>query len=326
MGDPELFPGTKKLEQRVIRMVAALLHAPSTYGGKFLSGGTESNIIALHLARSLSKKKEIVIPQSAHFSFKKASSLLELKLRVVPTKGYRMDVHKVQKFLGNNTACVIAVAGTTGLGMIDPIPDIADICYDENIFFHVDAAFGGFIIPFLQKLGYPLPAFDFTLPGVSSVSLDPHKMGCSVIPSGLLFIRENKWFEAISVSSPYISTKRQSSIVGTRPGASVAATYAVMRHLGQEGYIDIAKKCMDLTHYTQHSLKKSGFLLVTDPVLNVIGICVKNPARVAKKLMGKGWMIGYDAQLGCLRLVIMPHVKKRLINSFITDLLDVVEC
>ncbi len=326
MGDPELFLGTKELEQRVLHMTADLLHAPPTYGGLFLSGGTESNLTALYMARSLSHKKEIIIPRSAHFSLQKAASLLQLKLRSVPTKKYQMDIHKIPKLINDNTAGVVAVAGTTGLGIIDPIPDIADFCQDEKLFFHVDAAFGGFIIPFLQKNGYSLPQFDFELPGVSSISLDPHKMGCSVIPSGLFIIRNKKWFDAISVDTPYISAKKQASLSGTRPGASVAATYAVMRHLGQEGYIKMAKRCIDLTLYTKKSLQKSGFSLITEPPLNILGIQVPKPYQVSQKLKKKGWSISYNAQLHCLRLVIMPHIKKRLIDQFITDLQEVIKC
>ncbi len=326
MGDPELFLGTKELEKRVLNMAADLLHAPPNYGGLFLSGGTESNLTALHIARSLSHKKEIIISQSAHFSLQKAASLLKLKLRIVPTQKYQMDVHKIANLVNDHTAGVMAVAGTTGLGIIDPIPDIANLCHEENLFFHVDAAFGGFIIPFLKKQGYPLPQFDFALPGVSSISLDPHKMGCSVIPSGLFFIREKKWFEAISVDTPYISAKKQASLSGTRPGASVAATYAVMRHLGQEGYIDMAKRCIDLTLYTKKVLQQSGFSLITDPPLNILGIQVSKPFQVSQKLLKKGWSISYNTQLHCLRLVIMPHIKKRLIDQFVTDLQDVIKC
>ena len=326
MGDPELFPGTKELEQKVFHMTAELLHAPPTYGALFLSGGTESNLTALYLARSLSHKKEIIIPQSAHFSLQKAASLLQLKLRTVPTKNYQMDIHKIPQLINNHTAGIMAVAGTTGLGIIDPIPEIADLCQDEKLFFHVDAAFGGFIIPFLQKQGYPLPCFDFSLPGVSSISLDPHKMGCSTIPSGLFFIREKKWFDTISVDTPYISAKKQASLSGTRPGASVAATYAVMRHLGQDGYMKIAKKCMELTNYTKKALHQSGFSLVTEPPLTILGIQVSKPFQVSQELAKKGWSISYNAQLHCLRLVIMPHIKKRLIDQFVTDLRDVIKC
>lgn len=326
MGDPELFLGTKKLEKRVLGMIADLLHAPLNYGGLFLSGGTESNLTALYIARSLSHKKEIIIPQSAHFSLQKAASILQLKLRSVSTKKYQMDIRKIPELVTKNTAGVVAVAGTTGLGIIDPIPDIADFCQDEKLFFHVDAAFGGYLIPFLQKQGYTLPHFDFSLTGVSSISLDPHKMGCSIIPSGILLIRNKKWLDTISVDTPYISAKKQASLSGTRPGASVAATYAVMRHLGQEGYMKIAKRCIELTNYTKKILKKTGFNLITDPPLNILGIQVTNPYQVSQKLKKKGWSISYNAQLHCLRLVIMPHIKKRLIDRFVTDLQDVIKC
>ncbi len=249
---------------------------------------------------------------------------MDLKLTLNPSKDHRMDTKKLRHHVGKNTACVVGIAGTTSLGTIDPIPEIAEICQNEHIFFHVDAAFGGFIIPFLHQLGYPKTPFDFRLPGVSSITLDPHKMGCSVIPSGILILRDKEWIKAISVPSPCISTKTQESILGTRPGAAAAATYAVMKHLGQEGYQQIAKKCIELTQYAAKKLQDHGFTLVTTPQLNVIGIQVKNPAHTIKKLTEKQWKIGYDPDIGCLRLVIMPHVKKRLINLFISDLTHVI--
>ena len=140
-----------------------------------------------------------------------------------------MDIKKISGKINKNTAAVVGVAGSTELGTVDPIPELSEICSDENIFLHVDAAFGGFVIPFLKQLHYDVPDFDFLLKGINTVSIDAHKMGYSAMPLGTLIIRDEKWLDEISVKSPCISSKKQTGILGTRSGGPVAAAYAVPR-------------------------------------------------------------------------------------------------
>ena len=193
LGDPELCPGTKEIESRFLRFIADLLHAPKSFGGQIVSGGTEGNITAIWIAKQLSGNREVVLPESAHFSFQKIGSLMSMKLKTVPlTNEFVIDVQALKKRIGKNTAAVVGIAGSTELGTIDPIPEISDICADEHLFFHVDAAFGGFVIPFLRELHYDVPAFDFQLQGVSSVSIDSHKMGYAAIPLGALLVRKKQ--------------------------------------------------------------------------------------------------------------------------------------
>jgi len=234
LGDYELFKGTKQIEDKAIKWVANFMHAPYSYAGLLTSGGTESNITALWIFKKLSGKKEIVIPEQAHFSFMKASSILDLKLNVVDSK-YFMEAKDVRKKISDKTACVVAIAGNTPFGYIDEIEEIAEICSDENVFLHVDAAFGGFIAPFVSQ-----KVFDFRTK-ISSLCIDAHKMGMACIPCGFLLIRNKEWIEEIKVRSRCTHTKFQASLLGTRPGASAASAYAVMNHLGYEGYKKIAK-------------------------------------------------------------------------------------
>jgi tyrosine decarboxylase/aspartate 1-decarboxylase len=173
LGDPELCPGTKEIETRFLRFISELLHGPTTSAGLIVSGGTEGNITAMWLAKQLSGKKEIILPVSAHFSFQKIASLIGMKLVEIPlTKDYTINLSQLKKKITTRTAAVIGLAGSTELGVIDPLPEINEICLDNHLFFHVDAAFGGFVIPFLKDLGYRAPDFDFRLKGVSSISND----------------------------------------------------------------------------------------------------------------------------------------------------------
>jgi len=298
--------------------MCSLVHAPKTAAGQIVSGGTEGNITAMWIAKQLSGKKEIILPESAHFSFQKIASLMEMKLVNVPlTTEYVLDISVMKKKLHNKTAAVIGIAGSTELGTIDPLPELSDICSDEHVFLHVDAAFGGFVIPFLQDLHYDVPAFDFQLKGVSTISIDSHKMGYAAIPLGTLMVRQKQWCDTITVESPYINSDMQTGILGTRSGAPVAAAYAVTQYLGKEGYRNIVKSCMETTRYTQEKLAELGLHLVTKPTMNVLGVRLKKPGQVVKKLSAYGWRVNKVERLSCIRMVIMPQITKKIIDEFI---------
>jgi tyrosine decarboxylase/aspartate 1-decarboxylase len=318
LGDPELFPGTQEIESQLIQFIADLLHAPETASGLIVSGGTEGNITAMWIAKQLSNKKEILIPEGAHFSFQKIASLMDVNIIPVPlTKAYVVDVKKLKTLISGDTAGVVGIAGSTELGMVDPIPEISDFCTDEDVFLHVDAAFGGFVIPFLQELGYDAPDFDFTLDGVSTISVDAHKMGWSAIALGTLIVRNKRWLEEISVESTCISSERQAGILGTRSGGPVAAAYAVANYLGREGYKNMVEACMTLTEYTAKQITNIGLQLVTKPRMNVLGVKLRNPVRVVEHLSRYGWRVNKINRLSCIRIVLMPHVTRQIIDEFI---------
>jgi tyrosine decarboxylase/aspartate 1-decarboxylase len=317
LGDPDLFPGTKEIESNLINFVSDMLKAPKNGTGIITSGGTESNITAIWMAKKLSNKNEILLPGYAHFSFEKISSLMDIKLNLVPSsQKFVMDLSSIRKKISKNTAAIIGIAGSTELGTVDPIPELSEICNDENIFLHIDAAFGGFVIPFLKEMGNSLPDFDFSLKGISSISIDYHKMGYSAIPLGILMIRDKKWLDKISINTPYISSKKQSGLLATRSGGPVAAAYAVSKYLGLKGYRELIKNCMDNTNHMVNEINEMGLNLVVKPTLNVIGIKLKDPARVVKKLADYGWKVNKMDRLSAIRIVLMPHVTRYVIDEF----------
>ncbi len=317
-GDPELFPGTKEIEFKLITFISELLNAPKTAIGQIISGGTEGNITAMWLAKRLTGKKEIILPESAHFSFQKIASLMDMKLVSVPlNEHYYVDITKIKDKINENTAAILGIAGSTELGTIDPIPELSEICLDENLFFHVDAAFGGFVIPFLKDLNFDVPEFDFRLKGVSTISLDAHKMGYSAIPLGTIVIRDKKWLDEISVESHCISSRKQAGILGTRSGGPVAAAYAVARYLGRDGYRKVVENCMNITKYTEEKIMEMGLTLVTKPTMNVLGVKMKNVPEFVKKLSEYGWKVNKIDRLSCIRIVIMPQTTKKIIDEFI---------
>ncbi|MDD4307766.1 MAG: tyrosine decarboxylase MfnA [Thermoplasmata archaeon] len=327
LGNAGLYPGTLRLEKMAIDAMGRLLGAKDgNIAGGIVSGGTEANITALWIARNITGKKKVIFPKSAHFSFHKACDILAMEPVMVPlNENFTIDLDEVTRRVDSDTAAVVGIAGTTELGAVDDIHGLADII-PEGVFLHVDAAFGGFVLPFLRDLGHRVPDFDFSVEKVSSIAADPHKMGMATVPSGALLVRDRKWFRTIHKDAPYLDTVGQlSALSGTRCSAAAAASYAAMRSLGREGYIKIVEGCMDVTHHALGKARKMGLEPVMEPVMNILCLRVPDPKAVQKSLDVKGWKVSVAQNPPSLRLVIMPHVTKDGIDGLFSDLGDVLE-
>jgi tyrosine decarboxylase / aspartate 1-decarboxylase len=312
LGDPGLFPGTTSLEHLLVSRFATLFHCPGA-GGYATSGGTESNIQALRLAKVQGSgigSPNIIMPDSAHFSFRKACDILGLEIRRVPlTKDFRMDVDMAAEQVDKNTIALVGVAGTTEYGVVDPIAGLAAVARQHDLFFHVDAAFGGMVIPFLDD---PVP-FDFAVPGVTSIAVDPHKMGMSTIPCGCLLTREPDLLNTLNIDTPYLTVKQEYTLAGTRPGAPVAGALAVMDYLGVEGMKAVVSGCMKNTWRLIAGMETYGISRATTPDVNVATfICDR--ARVPGP-----WKVSWTCRKH-LRIVCMPHVHAGRIEAFLKDI------
>ena len=321
LGNPAYYKGTWRLEREVIRQLAEMLHGRGS-GGFTISGGTEGNITALWLARNVTGRKKVVFGENAHFSVLKAADLLGLKpVPVGLDDQYRIRVEEARKKIDKDTAAVAAVAGTTELGQIDPIEELGEICGDR-VPLHIDAAFGGFVLPFLEDIGFRLPLWDFRVPGVSSLVLDSHKMGMSTIPGSALLVRRAEHFNKIAVESPYLTSVYQTSLLGTRNSAGVAATYAAMRLLGQDGYCKVVKRCMKATELIARRAEEAGLESAIKPVMNVLGIVMKDIEGVQRLLERHGWRTSKARHPRCLRIVVMPHISLKAAEAFSEDLVE----
>jgi tyrosine decarboxylase / aspartate 1-decarboxylase len=329
LGDPGLFKGTKAMEGEVINLLGDLLGKQDIHG-HIITGGTEANIMAMRAARNSAKQEnprikdpEIIVPKSAHFSFKKAADMLCLNIiEAELDSDYKVDINSIEEMLSENTVAVVAVAGTTELGKVDPVEDISNICLENNIYLHVDAAFGGYSIPFLTEMGYEFPKFDFELQGVCSITIDPHKMGLAPIPTGGILFREKKYLDAMSIETPYLTEDTQSTIVGTRTGASTAATWALIKYLGRDGYKKVSNQCMEITKLLYEGIIESGFEVVTEPQLNIVAFKSKSISvdELAKKLENLGWAVSKSSYPRAIRVIVMPHIKEKHVKAFIEDL------
>ena len=329
LGDPGLFKGTKSIEDKTVQIIGKLLNLDNAYGN-IVTGGTEANIMAIRAARNHAikykniKNGEIILPRSAHFSFKKAADMMCLKIVEADLdENYKIDVESIKDKITENTVAIVAIAGTTELGLIDPIEEISKIAYENNIYFHVDAAFGGFSIPFLKESGYDFPEFDFKLPGVCSVTVDPHKMGLAPIPAGGVIFRKKEYLDVMAIDSPYLTVKSQSTIVGTRLGASTVATYALLKYFGRSGYSKLAANLMENTCFLKDSLEKIGYEVIVEPELNIVAFNHpdKSPELLSDELEKiNGWKVSVANCPNAIRVVLMNHVTKTHLKEFLSDL------
>jgi len=311
LGDPGLFPGTASLERLLIKRLGTLFHNPDACGYA-TTGGTESNIQALRIAKATAgiASPNVVIPESAHFSFKKACDMTGVEMRVVPLdRNYRADTDHYMEAVDSHTCCMVGIAGTTEYGMVDPIEKLAEMALKEEIFFHVDAAFGGMVLPFLEQA----PSFDFALPGVMSVAVDPHKMGLSTIPAGCLLLRDEKDLCSLSVDTPYLTVKQEFTLSGTRPGGSVAGALAVLEYLGYEGMEAVVRGCMKNTRRLIDGMESFGIHPVVLPDVNVATF--ENPEFP----IPAPWQVSFTRN-NHLRIVCMPHVHAGVIEAFLKDI------
>jgi len=329
LGDPGLFPGTAKLEQEAIQMLGSLLSNPKACG-HIVSGGTEANILAMWAARNLNKEhNEVIVPVSAHISFDKAADLLNLKLiKVALNDLFQIDATAAENAITSKTVAIVGIAGTTELGVVDPIAELSEIAGDHNIYLHVDAAFGGFVLPFLKKISSDVPEFDFGLAGICSITMDPHKMGLAPIPAGGILFRDEATIKRVGKRVPYLAGggTEQTTLLGTRSGASAVTVWALLKHLGRKGYETVVKHCMELTQKLAEGVQRiDGVNLVTQPTINIIGI--KSDAveiqLIARELRNMGWAISLFPNH--IRIVVMPHVKLLHIENFLNDLEIVME-
>jgi tyrosine decarboxylase/aspartate 1-decarboxylase len=324
LGDPEHFPGTARLEQEVLADLRRLLHAPDGAAGRYLTGGTEANILACWLAREKTGRREIVLSESAHFSFEKAARMLGMDLTWVPTlPSGHADVPAMAAAVSGKTALLVGVAGTTELGLVDDIEALGEAARKRKVPLHVDAAYGGYLLPFLPDATRTPKPFDFRIAGVWSIAMDPHKMGMATIPGGALVLRDGKDWALTAVRSPYVSTGTQSTLMGTRPGAAVAAAWAVHRHLGRDGFASVAETCLDNAAYLAAELQRMGVELAASPETTVVTFRAADPQGLSEDLERKGFRVNVVPRLSAIRIVVNPHVTRDVLGRFIAALREV---
>lgn len=310
-GDPASYPAIADLEAEAIAYLGEIAGLPDPYG-YIASGGTEANVQALRAARNLAGGEEtnVVAPESAHFSFRKAAELLDVELRLVPTKERKADLEAVEAAVDEMTALVVGVAGTTEYGRVDPISELVEIAHSVDARTHVDAAWGGFLLPFTDH------EWDFSDTKIDSMTIDPHKVGQAAIPAGGFLVRDREMLDALAVETPYLESPSQASLTGTRSGAGVASTVAACEVLWPEGYREQYERAQENGDWLAEELSARGFSVV-EPELPIV--TAEIPQALFEALRDGGWRISRTGD-GELRIVCMPHSTREILEGFLADL------
>ena len=240
--------------------------------------------------------------------------------RDAPFLHFRVNPSSVERCISKNTVAIVGTAGTAELGAVDPVVKLSEIAQAHGVWLHVDAAFGGLVIPFLDAANKNALKFDFELQGVNSVTVDPHKMGMATIPAGGILFRDPSLLKQIKTEAPYLSDPWQYTFVGTRSGASVASVWAAFETLGVKGYKRVVKRCMKLTKQLSEGVERLGFKLVTEPKLNMLAFHCADSKQLQEKLRGRGWFVSRVPRLNCIRIVVMPHLNPQHVEAFLSDL------
>lgn len=328
LGDPRIFRGTKAVETEVVGLLLDLLGNPGG-SGALVSGGTEANLMALLVARERARREgrlthapEVVVGSTVHFSFHKIFSMLGLTPTVIPVdEELRLPVEEIAARITPDTIAVVATAGSSEFGVVDAVEDIGPLLASHRLRLHVDAATGGFIIPFARRLGRDVPQFDFTVPGVASITIDPHKYGTVPVPAGAVLFNDPDDSGSFAVNSFFIDTPVHNTLLGTRPGSAAIATYAVLEHLGIDGFTEITKHNYDVTDYCVRRLRDAGYRMFLEPELNIVTVRVPHAPRVSALLEERGWIVSTSRRYpDVLRLVVTRHVTRSTVDAFIPAL------
>ncbi|MFJ8883928.1 pyridoxal phosphate-dependent decarboxylase family protein [Streptomyces sp. NPDC102402] len=282
--DPTVFPSVARLENDVVGAAAALLGAPGAQG-TFTSGGTESILLAVKTARDHARTvrgitgPQLVLPSTAHAAFHKAAAYLGVETVVVPVDPatFRADADAMAAALTDRTALVVASTPSYAHGVIDPVAEIAAAAAARGVLCHVDACIGGWILPYLRRAGREVEPFDLSVPGVTSLSVDLHKYayadkGASVVLYRDAELRRHQYFaHAGWPGYPVVNP----TVQGTKSGGLLAQAWAVLQHVGEEGYTALAGRVAEASDRLLAGLRSTdGIRVLGDPAAGLVAFTV----------------------------------------------------
>jgi sphinganine-1-phosphate aldolase len=334
---PMAFPSIRKFENEVVAMTADMLNGDEQVTGTMTSCGTESILLAVKTHRDWYRstrpeitRPEMVLPATAHPAFEKAAHYFDVVSVRIPVKDdFRADVDAMSKAINENTIMLVGSAPSYPHGVIDPIADLAAVAKARKLGLHVDSCLGGFLLPFVKKLGYPIPDFDFTVDGVTSISADVHKYGFSAKGASTVLyrnpdIRRHQFFVYTDwCGGVYLSP----TIAGTRPAGAIAAAWATLHAMGEDGYLKNAKQIMSTTEQLMNGINEIPDLrILGKPAMSVFAFKSDelNNFAIADVMEGRGWHLDRQQQPAALHMMItLAHEK--VVDHFLADLRDSVE-
>lgn len=337
LGAGRIFKSLSTLEGELVSMSAELLGGADC-PGNVTSGGSESIILGVRAAQERARaerpqitRPELVLPASAHPAFDKAAHIFGIRnVRTPITKDYVADVQAMADAVNENTIGLVASAPNYPFGTIDPVTAIAEIARRHALHLHVDACVGGFALPFLRKLGQPIPPFDFGVPEVSTISADLHKYGFAARGTSLILYRDQTLQRRVGFKlddwsgGPY----RTPTMAGSRPGGMIAAAWAVFQHYGEAGFLELNRTMLDTSQRLRRGIEAiPGFHVLGDPAMYVWGFASDaiDVMAVADAMAERRWYLGRQLTTPPSLHVVLTPIHAPVVDGFLRDLREVAE-
>jgi sphinganine-1-phosphate aldolase len=327
---PIAFPSLRRFEAEIGALTAKLFHGPEA-AGSMTSGGSESVLMAVKTARDHARATrgirtpQMVIPHSAHPAFDKAGHYFGVEIVHAPLGAdFRVDVAAMERLITPDTILLVGSAPAYPHGVIDPITEIAALAQSRGILCHVDACLGGFLLPFAAKLGHAIPPFDFQVPGVTSISADLHKYGYAAKGASIVMyrdraLRQHQFFTRGDWPGGLYASP---SMTGTRPGGAIAAAWAVLQYLGEEGYLAKAREVLATAGALMTGVRATpGLKILGEPGLTVFAFAsdTLDVYALGDAMEARGWKLDRQQHPPSLHLMVTP-AHTRVVEPFLNDL------
>jgi glutamate/tyrosine decarboxylase-like PLP-dependent enzyme len=340
--NPLAFPSLGRMQEEVVDVLADLTHGRSegrAAAGFMTSGGTESILLAVRAARDRARvergveRPNLVLGVSAHAAFHKAAHDYGLEVRRVPVRDdWRVDTTAMAEAIDADTALVVGSAPQYPQGVIDPIPEIAELAARAGTSCHVDACMGGFVLPFMERLGYPVAPWDFRVEGVTSISADVHKLGYSPKGASVLLHRtEAMRRHQVFLFDDWLGGFYASSgLLGTRAAGPIAAAWAVIHFLGEAGYLRLVDETLDATRRMVAGVRAiPGLRVLGEPDAHLVAIAAIDPDAidvfaVMDVLGARGWHLDRQRPPDSIHATISAGTATA-VDPFLADLRAAVE-
>ena len=334
----DMCPSATKFEAEIIAMTLDMLGASALKdrqpGGLVTSGGSSSiahAVLAYREGNPSVTRANMIKPETAHPAFAKAGHLFGVDMKIAPVDPVTLevDLEWVRESIDANTVALIGSAPNYGYGTVDPIAELGAIALDRGIGLHVDGCLGGFLLPFGRELGYDIPAFDFTVPGVTTMSADTHKYGYALKGTSVLAfadhsLRNSQYFYLTDWSGgKYCSP----GMDGSRSGGLLAATWAAMVSLGRAGYRRYAKAIFETSAAMQDAILShpSLRLMGTPSFLFSFTSDEYDIYLVNDFLRTKGWRMNGQQYPNAIHMAVTrPQTQPGVVERWTSDLADAV--
>lgn len=329
----DVWPSATKFEAEIVAMTAEMLGGSSQgVHGTVTSGGTESILLAMKAYRDWGREKkgitrpEMILPLTAHAAFDKACQYFNIRpVRIPFDAQYRADAAAAQRAITSNTIVIVGSAPSFPHGALDPIEELSELARQHGIGFHTDACLGGFVLPWAEKLGYPVPPFDFRLPGVTSISADTHKYGYAAKGTSVILYRgkELLHYQYYTTSEWPGGLYFSPTFAGSRPGALSAACWAALTSIGAQGYLAATKKILETAKAIKQGIRQISELHLLGDSLFVIAFASDSLDiyKVLEQMTHKGWSLNGLHKPSCVHLcVTLRHTQPGVAERFLQDL------